>query len=414
MTDVADSRLVRAYLACRPARWVALVLVVVGGFLLVLVRGNHPIAVVPFDLEIYRFGGQVLLQGGDIYGPLPDTTNGLNLPFTYPPLAAVLFAPLALLPLWLAHLLFTLTTYVGLAAVVALVLRAMSRLRGAELWWVTVAVMALALWLGPVRETVAYGQINVILMALVVVDLVGGRGRWWQGSLIGLAMAVKLTPAVFLAYFLVRRDWRQLVMAVGSAIAFTGVGFLFTWNASIQYWTETITDPGRIGNLYYVSNQSINGLLVRLGLSDGGGAIWFLLCAVVGLGLLVVMWRLFAIGQDVAAMLAMAVFALVASPVSWSHHWVWVVPALLLLTVWAYRANSPWVGGFAAIGALIFFSRLPWRMPREESLELTWNWWQQILGNSQLLWGVGFLIALAVVACRPGVLDAEPRGSSVE
>lgn len=414
MTDVADSRLVRAYLAWRPARWVALALVVAGGLLLVLVQGKPPIAVVPFDLKIYRFGGQVLLQGGDIYGPLPDTTNGLNLPFTYPPLAAVLFAPLALLPLWLAHLLFTLTTYVGLAAVVALVLRAMSRLRGAELWWVAVAVIAPVLWLGPVRETVAYGQINVILMALVVVDLVGGRGRWWQGSLIGLAMAVKLTPAVFLAYFLVRRDWRQLAMGVASAIVFTGVGFLFTWNASIQYWTETITDPGRIGNLYYVSNQSLNGLLVRLGLSDGGGAIWFVLCAVVGLGLLVVMWRLFAIGQDVAAMLSMGVFALVASPVSWSHHWVWVAPALLLLTVWAYRANSPWIGGVAAIGALIFLSRLPWRMPREESLELTWNWWQQIMGNSQLLWGIGFLIALAVVAWRPGVLDAEPRGSSVE
>ena len=352
------------------------------------------------DLDVYRLGGQMVLRGGDLYGRLPDTVVGANLPFTYPPIAAVLFAPFAAMPYWLANLVFSAGTLLCLAVVVYLVMRAVTELKGSRLAWASMAVYSVALWLGPVWETIDFGQINIFLMMLVVVDALAGRGKWWGGSLIGLAMAIKLTPAVFLAFLLVRRDWRALAGAVVSALAATGLGFLFLPEASLRYWTQVLADPSRIGGLAYVSNQSLNGLLVRLGLSEGGGMVWFALCAVIGLALLAVMWLLLKQGHAAAAMLAMAFYALVASPVSWSHHWVWIVPALIVLVAWADRERSTVLWATAWVGAAVFYTRVAWHMPHNDGKERLWTWWQQILGNAQLLWGLGFLVVLALMAWR--------------
>lgn len=401
-------------LTSRTARALSLVLAVLGGVLAVTGwPGTNPIVAAPFDLEIYRFGGQALLQGGALYGRLPDTSIGINLPFTYPPLAAVLFVPLAVLPFWVAHVLFTLASFAALATTIGLVVRELYGLRGGRLAWTIVAVFAVFVWLGPVQETIGYGQINLILMALVVIDLLGGRGRWWQGSLVGLALAIKLTPAVFLAYYLMRRDWRQLGTGIVAGGAFTGVGFLVSWKESVQYWCSTLSEPSRIGDLHYFANQSLNGLLVRLHLSTGGGLLWFVLCALIGLALLALLPRLFAMGECVAAMMVLACYALLASPVSWSHHWVWVAPALLLLACWATRARSAALWALACVGALVFFSRIIWwAVPRGDGRELGWNWWQQLVGHAPVLWACGLLLAIACSAFRwPQGAAGTPKGA---
>src|SRR5699024_4942311 len=102
-------------------------------------------------------------------------------------------------------------------------------------------------------------------MALVLVDVLRGRGRWWGGTLTGLAMAVKLTPAVFLLYFVLRRDWRGLATAIGSALAFTGIGHLLAPEDSVRYWTFAIGAAARSGGLRFSYNQSANGVVYRLG-----------------------------------------------------------------------------------------------------------------------------------------------------
>lgn len=350
------------------------------------------------DLDVYRLGGQMLLSGGDLYGRLPDTAIGANLPFTYPPLAALLFAPLAWLSLDHANLVFSLVTVALTLVAMTLAVREVTRVRGRHLVVAGLVAGTAALWLGPVRETVEFGQVNVALMALVLVDVVAGRGKPWQGVLTGLAMAIKLTPAVFLAYFLVRRDWRALATGIVAAIGFTLLGFAVAWQDSITYWTRTITDPTRIGSPAYVSNQSLTGALHRLGLGDSATLIWFVTCAVLGLSLLVVMHHLFRSGQDLAALLTMGVYALLASPVSWSHHWVWAGPALLLLVVRARRRLSLTAAAMAAVGLGLFVGRLIWDLPDAALDGLSLTWQQQLVANAQLLWGVALLAYLALTA----------------
>ena len=356
------------------------------------------------DLDVYRLGAETLLRGGDLYGTLPDTEIGANLPFTYPPIAAMLFVPLALLTMRDANLLFSFGTLGLLVLVLILVLREFTRLRGRDLILAGLAAGAIGFWLGPVRESVEFGQVNVALMALIVVDVVVGRGKPWQGVLTGLAMAIKLTPAVFLAYFLVKREWRALITAAVSALLFTALGFLVAWEHSLTYWTGTITDPDRIGGLSYVSNQSINGVLLRLGLTDGAATItWFLLSAVLGLSLLALMARLFRRGHGFAAALTMGFYALLASPVSWSHHWVWAGPAILLLLIWSRRTGSPGALALAGSGLLIFITRLIWDLPDEDALQgLGWTWQQHLVGNAQAVWGLAFLAFLAFGAPTRG------------
>lgn len=345
------------------------------------------------DLDVYRLGGRAILDGEDLYGRLPDTQIGSNLPFTYPPISAVLFIPLAGLPYWLASVSFSGVSLMCLAVALRISLGTMIAERRA-LNWLTAFSFAVLMWLAPIYSTVAYGQINLVLMAMVIVDAIARAGHKGQGILIGLAIAIKLTPAVFLAYFAIRRQWRALTLAVASAAGATAIGFLLLPHASWRYWTTILSDPSRIGNLAYVSNQSLNGLLVRLGLSDGGGPIWFLLCATLGTYLLVLMRRLVNREQDLAALLTMAFFALLASPVSWSHHWVWIAPALVLLTCWATRHPGRWLWVLIVLGFLIFLTALRW-IPREPATELHWPWWRTMIAGAYVWWTFAFLAGMA-------------------
>lgn len=405
--------LTERYLASRWARAGAVLFLGWGVYCLVF--GIPTVdAFVPYriDLDVYRLGAQVFRDGGDLYGRLPDTEIGANLPFTYPPLAAALFVPLTWLPLKAANVVFSLVTLLALFVVVHLVVREVFGLSRGGAAWVAVALSSVFMWIIPVRETIEFGQVNVVLMALVVVDVLAGRGRWWQGSLVGLAMAIKLTPAVFLAYFLVRRDWRALATGVVSALLYTGVGFLLAPGASLQYWTQTLSDPTRIGELAYVSNQSLNGLVHRLWLGETTTTVvWFVTCAVLGLSSLLLMRRLFDNGHDAVAMLVMGLYALLASPVSWAHHWVWAVPGLVVLTAWAVRAAGGalvWLSGVVVAGAVVFYSRGIWYVEPEPSAADPWAAWEHVVGNSYPLWALLFIATAWALARRPELSRTAP------
>ena len=370
-----------------------------------LVFGDHGIdAFIPYriDFDVYRIGGQVFRDGGDLYGRLPDTQIGENLPFTYPPLAAALFSVFTYLPFDVGSVLFSFLTVGAMLGTVWLVLRDLGRSRS-DAAWLTVLLGIVAVRVMPLRETIDFGQINAILMVLVALDLLAGRGKWWRGILVGLALSIKLTPAVFLAYFLMRRDWQGLVVGVVSALGWAGLGFALAPADSLRYWTGVVFDPSRIGGLAYHSNQSVNGMLHRLGVESS--TAWFLLCAVIGLACLALMHRLFRRGHDAMAATVMGLYALIASPVSWSHHWVWAVPAIIIFTCWAlYRTTRGWAAllGFAVLGALIFLYAPHW-MVQEPETTPHWNAGQHLVGNAYLWW----VLAALVVAwfCPRGVVD---------
>jgi alpha-1,2-mannosyltransferase len=264
------------------------------------------------DLDVYRLGARTWLSGGDLYGRLPPTSIGNHLPFTYPPVAAVLFVAFTPMPFPVACVALTVLSVAALALVLRLV-------------GVRVAVvLPAALLLEPVRSTLDFGQVNLLLMALVALDCLTPRPRWPRGVLVGLAAAIKLTPAAFVLFFLLRGDRRAAATALGSFAAVTAIGFALNPAGSVKYWTSTVFNPERIGKASFESNQSINGVLARLGVERG--ASWLVLAAVVvAIGAVAVRRAT----DPVEALALNAFVVLLCSPVSWSHHWVWIVPFLL-------------------------------------------------------------------------------------
>lgn len=390
--------LAEGYLASWPARLLALAMAVGGVLGLVFwLPYTWPYRI---DIDVYRLGGEAFLRGADLYAVLPDTEVGANLPFTYPPIAAALFSGFAVMSLQAASTLISLVSLLCLGWVLLLVIRGTTDRPRAQVWWLTVLALGLTLWLGPVRENIEFGQINPLLMALVMTDLLAGRNKWWRGSLVGLAVAIKLTPAVFLMYFLLRRDWRAMAGTVVSFALYTAIGFALRPGDSITYWTSALGDTDRIGHPGFPSNLSINGFLARLGIDSR--LAWFLVAGVAGLAISWVAWRLLKVGEHAAAGLTIGQIALFCSPVSWGHHWVWAVPLVVVLVMWAARGGSLtalWLG-LAAVGAWVLWAKPQWWYPSEENARPDWMLLQQLVGSSYLLWAALAMVAIGAFAPR--------------
>jgi alpha-1,2-mannosyltransferase len=317
----------------------------------------------PVDLAVYRSGGAAWLHGIPLYTKeFPS-----SLPFTYPPVAAVLFSVPAMLPMPVATAVLTVAGLVALT--VTVLLAAPVRVRGP----LAAVVVAGACVLEPVRSTLSFGQINLVLMGLVAIDCLSPRTRYPRGLLVGVAAAVKLTPAIFVLYFLARRQYQAAVTTVVTFVCVTGFGMLVAPANSLAYWYSTIFDPDRIGGAAFATNQTVRAALVRLGLPGG----WWLPLVLV---VLLLAWRgARRATEPVVALLLVAAAGLVASPVSWSHHWVWIVPALAVLTV---RIAVPTAAVFLAGHRFL---------PHARDRELEWTWWQHIAGNTYLLAAMAFL-----------------------
>lgn len=358
------------------------------------------------DLLVYRHGAQAWLDGNDLYGELPQVL-GIHLPFTYPPPAALFFTPLALLPLPAATVLMITLSVLGLGGTLWLVLaRIRPELERPLVPALIVGAVAAAQLLEPVRQTIGFGQINVLLMAAVTADCLVRKPFWPRGMLIGIAISVKLVPAAFLLYFLLRRDWKSVKTIVLAALGAVGVGFVLFPRDSVQYWFHTIVDTGRIGSPHFAGNQSIKGLLFRLGLdAPVATALWLTVSAIVVALAVVWMRGLLDTGATVTALLVNAFALLLISPVSWSHHWVWTAPALLVAANAIQRGNrNPWfLGSVAACAALLLIGpqwHLPWRG------ELEWTWWQQLVGGSYVLAALAVLVVGAAQSAAVGVRKA--------
>jgi alpha-1,2-mannosyltransferase len=355
------------------------------------------------DLDVYRIGGRTWLHGGNLYGRLPPTQAGVALPFTYPPVAAVVLAPFALVPMTVAATALTLATIALLGIVLRMFLR---RVAGpaAGSPWALAWLLPPALFLEPVRDTLGFGQVNVVLMALVALDCLAEAPRWPRGALTGLAAAVKLTPAAFVLFFLVQRDRRAACTAAASFAAVTAIGFAVDWHDSVRYWTGVVFQIGRAGSLDFSGNQSILAVLARAGLdphSPAGMAIWLALsaiaAAVAGRG----MRYAFAAAEDCMALSLNAFAALLISPVSWSHHWVWCVPALLTLAALGVRHRSRLSLAVAATGLAVFAAAPQMWFPHGRNAELRWAAWQQAVGGSYTLFAAIILLLAAAAAIFP-------------
>lgn len=356
------------------------------------------------DLQVYRVGTLGWLHHGGLYGPTLPVRGHTDLPFTYPPSAALLMVPLAVVPLWLAELLVTASSLACLTITLWLVLsRVRPDLELRSKVMLTGTAVAVMLAIEPVRTTMWFGQINLVLMAAVALDCLTVKPRWPRGVLIGIAAVTKLTPAAFILYFLIRKDWKAAGTAAATAATVVGAGFLLFPKESRQYWFHAVSDTNRIGSPDYVGNQSIKGTVFRLGLTHSAATVVWL-----GLGLAVVcagvvlMQHLFTAEKasaapttpitvlSVTALLVNAAVLLLISPVSWTHHWVWVAPALVTAAAWT--TTNPRFAPYAAIaGFATLFMVGPGLVPNGKHRELNWSWWQHLPGDAYIIATVALL-----------------------
>lgn len=444
----------------------ALFLAVGAFFFFVGAPWTHIMPPYHIDFDVYRMGGEVFLRGGDIYGELPTLHHGERLPFTYPPVSAVLFSLFAVLPLDVGSFLLTAGTVACLWYVLVVAARFTWNIGVGTALRLTLPVLGLGLWLGPVRETLFFGQINVLLMAAIVAGLVAGlgplggraatrdgvpgggavsgaappRGRLWGAVLVGLVASIKLTPLVFGLFYLARRDLRGAFGVVGGFVLGGAIGAAFLPHSSVQYWTSTIRSSDRIGSPMFASNQSLNGELHRL---LGGGTasqvIWAVLVVAV---IAVIAWSAHALerdGRPLEAAMAVALVSLLASPVSWGHHWVWVAPMAVLLAARAFPGLSArsepagagtdavltgpddpggvrrWPAAVLALGLLVAYATPYWLVPRGGDRESGWSLADHLLGNGLLWWGVlavVFFLTAGLSSARRRTLEARRFGNA--
>jgi len=360
-----------------------------------------------FDLDVYRLGGQLWLHGGRLYDTVLVTREGTPESFTYPPLAAVLFSPLALAPLQVDGALLVLISIALTGIVVAVTLNSQGYRPTA---WGLAAIASVALLLEPVRTTLALGQINLVLLAAVVADVLLAGVLWPRGLLVGLASAVKLTPLVAVLFFVLRGQRRAAVVGLLSFTGATALGAALAPRDSLRYWTWAVFAVDRIGKPTRPANQSLRAVVARLGLSGPVGVVVWALAAVVVFGLAIVAARqALRASQPGLALVLVAVAGLLASPISWAHHWVWCLPALLILADLGRVHRIPrWL---AITGLVLFLTPAYQFLPFPPD---HWALWQQAADAGYALWALLLLTATAITGhqwSRPTAQTPSPAAA---
>jgi alpha-1,2-mannosyltransferase len=434
-------------------------LIVGGGlaFLLAVVLYLVSFAAHPTRMGMDWYDFRVYWDGGLIARHSPAALYSWRLSpevrFTYTPFAAALFGLVSLMPWSVAKWLMTSASMAALVLTVSMTLRQLGW-RGQRLldagrldaaWLGAVAMLsAAAFWFEPVQRALHLGQIELILMALIVWDLGQPSRRWWQGAGIGVAAGIKLVPLIFIPYLLLTRRFRQAGVAVAALAGTVIVGFAVLPHASRQWWlTGYFMDTNRAGGVASLANQSLRGLLTRLAGSVPAAAPGSLVITIV-VGVVGVLGAtvLYQSGKPVHGWTLCALTGLLVSPISWDHHWVWMVPVLVLFADAAVRAErvQRWAYGAAACAVVAVFADWPGEVighdgglvprgvllmvygPHEHLYSQLYHWHgaDLILGNAYVLAGLILFGSMITAAVRrrpshalppPGRWVADPRPS---
>ena len=280
------------------------------------------------DLHVYLGGAAAIDHPGTLYSYVyANQTPDFPLPFTYPPFAAVVFYPLHLLPFGLVAFLWQIATMAALYGAVRISQRLLGVPAGhriAMLW------TAITIWIEPLRSTFDYGQINVLLMLAVLWAVY--TPRWWlSGLLVGVAAGVKLTPAITGVYFLGVRRWGAAVFSALVFLATVAVSALVVGDQARYYFTDLLGDAHRVGPIATSFNQSWRGGISRILGHDAGYGPLVLAAIAVTAVLAILAWRALDSSDRLGKLLVVELFGLLLSPISWTHHWVWLVPLMIWL-----------------------------------------------------------------------------------
>jgi len=351
------------------------------------------------DLDVYVRGAAAVIHHEPLY-----SVSVRGLPFTYPPFAAVLYAPLELLGEGGARWTLTMASIACYFVVVVVCAR---RLR------VSLAISGMVGLAGlafePFARTILLGQINLVLLALVVVDCLVVPARY-RGMLIGLATGIKILPGAFILFLILKREWWAVGRAFAVFAVTVAVGGLFAPSDTWLFWSGGFINLSRFGPAAIIGgdNQSLSAAFMRLFHDVLPPSIPLLLMSlgVLTLGVVAAKRQIDA-GNDVNGLVCIGFASLLASPVSWTHHWVWAVLALLVLVQSRSHVAAAVLGGVFVIGPM-------WFAPRGQFLEFHHNWWQATGCVSYVVIGLAYLIFFATSRQRSETQPSASRATSVE
>ena len=377
---------------------------------------RHLVGTSMIDMIVYRAEGSAVVNGGDLYG---FRVTEWSLPATYPPFAAMLFVPTT----WFGVGFLRVAITVGNIALLGLLTHLSFKLTDwprRDLRPVGVILVAGAgVWLEPVFTTLRYGQVNLALACLILWDLTRSDTRLSKGVAIGIAAGVKLTPGLFAVYLLITGRVRAAFVAGFAFLGTVLLGAAFLPDATRGYWTKYMFDSTRVGKTEIVDNQSVRGAVARLLHTAEPGTIATLAGALVAAGGLAVAARAFRSAgvlprAEAWGVCCAAVTAVLVSPISWTHHWVWCVPMLVLLAAEAaHEAARPkavrrlrWRPVLGAT-LLVFLSFGMWLVPHKGDLDQHLSPLRQLPAAVYPLAGIAFLaLAAARVLARGRTAEA--------
>lgn len=346
------------------------------------------------DLSTYLLGGQHAWTNNLFSVTLPK--DGLG--FTYPPFSALLFAPGAHAPLAVAEIAFSLLNLAAIFALVAVCLRAVCDQfdRRTVIWWALLLLIPVVL-LDPVRQTFLLGQVNILLALMVVCDLTLDLPLP-RGILVGLAAAIKLTPLIFIPYLFLTRRGRAGLRATIAFCAAALLAAACNFSTSWAYWTHYIHDPQRAGMLSWIGNQGVLGALERMLDHTVSMPVTFGIVVIVSALGLAVAAPAYRRSSPLLGLLVMMAAESLASPVSWSHHFIWVV----LLIAWlALAPDRPRYGEWLALGvAALFWAAPPWWAPHGPGIVFAGRGWLIPLSDSYVLLFIGLVVGAGVRVFR--------------
>ena len=405
-----------------------------------------------FDVYVYWYALNNWFSGNSLYDwyALPDNKM---YPFTYPPFGAWALSPLTWFDYEIAAPLMIMAIALQTAVIVALVGRSLGCSWGSAFAIAPWAAILVQQCLEPFNQSVGFAQVNTAMMALVMIDVAAPPSWKGRGVASGLAAAIKLTPAIAVLIFLLRRQWRSAITMVATSLTVTLLSWIISPSESARFFFDAMWDPQRAGDAYYAGNQNLKGFVARALPENAWSITWAI--AVV-LALVAAVWLCLriqaaatsvvtsrsasddvasgllntaapaapagdatetaasdavaapsavatspaspALPENLATLLTAAVImtlGLLVSPITWSHHWVWGLASVVALIAVALRLKSAPLAALALAQGALFIMAPHWWFPYGQVNELHWNVVEQLVGSSYTLAAIASGVALA-------------------
>ena len=404
-----------------------------------------------FDVYVYWYALNNWFSGNSLYDwyALPDNKM---YPFTYPPFGAWALSPLTWFDYEIAAPLMIMAIALQTAVIVALVGRSLGCSWGSAFAIAPWAAILVQQCLEPFNQSVGFAQVNTAMMVLVMIDVAAPDSWKGRGVASGLAAAIKLTPAIAILIFLLRRQWRSAITMVATSLTVTLLSWIISPSESARFFFDAMWDPQRAGDAYYAGNQNLKGFVARALPENAWSITWAI---TVALALVAAIWLCLRIQaaatsvvtsrsasddvasgllntaapaapagdatetaasdavaapsavatapapvlpENLATLLTAAVImtlGLLVSPITWSHHWVWGLATVVVLIVVALRLNSMALMGTALAQGALFIMAPHWWFPYGQVNELHWSVVKQLVGSSYTLAAIASGVALA-------------------